>query len=315
MEKLMKNRISNLLKYLKQFGIKLTILYYIPWHFKEDSSISRKLFKYKHTAIDKYLLKKYKHIVSKYNTLGESDNKISEDATIWILWWQGEENAPEIVKKCIASVVKNRGKHKVILLDSQNITQYIDIPQHILEKYEKGIISMAALSDVIRMKLLAEYGGIWCDATIFMVKEFEKHLYSCKFYGIHMNSEKALYTQCTDAKWSLFLIASSKHGQVVSFCKDILEEYWKNHSIIIDYFLTDYVIRMAYNNISGVKRIIDTIPINNEHYAELLPLLGREFESDIWNEISDGTCFKLSWKEKDIMNIDNENSFYKKIVL
>ena len=47
---------------------------------------------------------------------------------IWIMWYQGIENAPDIVKCCIESVKENCSGHEVIVLSEQNLSEFpIDI--------------------------------------------------------------------------------------------------------------------------------------------------------------------------------------------
>ena len=36
---------------------------------------------------------------------------------------------------------------------------------------------MAHLADLIRSKLLYQYGGIWCDATMYMTDFFDENIY------------------------------------------------------------------------------------------------------------------------------------------
>ena len=36
---------------------------------------------------------------------------------IWMYWKQGEKNAPDIVRRCIASVRRHAGSYRVIVLD------------------------------------------------------------------------------------------------------------------------------------------------------------------------------------------------------
>src|SRR5690606_26477830 len=45
----------------------------------------------------------------------------SSELPIWQLWFQGEESAPAIVKRCLDSVRKFSGNRKVILLTKDNI--------------------------------------------------------------------------------------------------------------------------------------------------------------------------------------------------
>ena len=50
------------------------------------------------------LKKKYGYLVNQTDWTAKSTNLISKK--IWICWFQGEENAPDIVRMCIASVRK-----------------------------------------------------------------------------------------------------------------------------------------------------------------------------------------------------------------
>lgn len=52
------------------------------------------------------------------------------------------------------------------------MSQYIDMPTYILQKVERGLISLTHLSDIVRFKLLSCWGGTWFDATVFALKEF-----------------------------------------------------------------------------------------------------------------------------------------------
>ena len=86
---------------------------------------------------------------------------------VWVLWLQGEENAPEIVKACIASTKRAFKGYEYKVLDKSNIHDYIELPDYIEEKYKKGIITHAHYSDIVRVALLSQYGGVWVDATVY----------------------------------------------------------------------------------------------------------------------------------------------------
>ena len=47
---------------------------------------------------------------------------------VWMCWWQGLENAPDLVKACVASVQKNAGNHEVTIITLENYKEYIDVP-------------------------------------------------------------------------------------------------------------------------------------------------------------------------------------------
>ncbi len=88
---------------------------------------------------------------------------------IWLLWLQGWNSPPEIVKLVHESWKFHNPDWQIVLLDQQNLHQYVDIP---ILKFKPSLpilrtaISHAALSDIIRLKLLSIHGGVWADATL-----------------------------------------------------------------------------------------------------------------------------------------------------
>ena len=92
----------------------------------------------------------------------------SGDKYIWICWFQGMENAPELVKRCYASVKRNMPDKEIIVITKENMDHYVDFPDHILKKWKRGLITDTKMSDFLRMELLIRYGGLWMDSTIFL---------------------------------------------------------------------------------------------------------------------------------------------------
>lgn len=60
-------------------------------------------------------------IVSSYKdrTCDPNEN-IGATSPIWVCWWQGEEQMPDIVKACYHSIQKHACTHPVILITSEN---------------------------------------------------------------------------------------------------------------------------------------------------------------------------------------------------
>ncbi len=84
---------------------------------------------------------------------------------IWIAWFQGLEDAPDVVRYCYASWIEKNPDWKIILITGSNYGDYFDLDS-IVAKGLHGI-SIQQRSDILRMGLLAEYGGVWVDATCF----------------------------------------------------------------------------------------------------------------------------------------------------
>ncbi len=93
--------------------------------------------------------------------------------TIWMMWLQGLDNAPYIVQKCYASWKKLNPDWDIVFLDESNYRDYVDI-QKTLDTDNK--IEVQAKANLIRIQLLAKYGGVWIDATCFCLTPLDDWL-------------------------------------------------------------------------------------------------------------------------------------------
>lgn len=107
----------------------------------------------------------FKALVEKYKYLIKTEENISDDSPIWVMWYQGFEKAPPLVKACIHSIFDNKASHPVHLLDKYNLKSYINLPKYILKKFHNGKFTITHFSDIVRSALLSTHGGYWIDAT------------------------------------------------------------------------------------------------------------------------------------------------------
>lgn len=266
-----------------------------------------------HNKIKQYLEEKYSSVIQKY--IDKRDESSNEKTNIiWMCWWQEIENAPCIVKLCFEKVKKFAGNKKIILITKKNYRQYVDIPSYIIEKLEKGILSITHFSDILRASLLSKYGGIWMDATCLLTDNIFEDINS-KFYSVklpHNENEICI----SDGKWCIFFISGTKNNILFNFLKDFLNIYWKNENSIIDYFLADYIISIAYDNIIGVRQMIDEVPENNRLIHKLKEMLNEEFNEHEYEELlKSNKIHKLAHERKYITALPNgEETFYGHII-
>ena len=112
-----------------------------------------------------------KHKISQYQSYQPKKPASTSEKIVWQYWAQGIEHSPEIIKICLQSVNSyfSQYGYRVIYLSDNNIREYLDInPLYFKKASTKNGYSIAVLSDLIRFGLLYNYGGIWCDATIFI---------------------------------------------------------------------------------------------------------------------------------------------------
>lgn len=99
---------------------------------------------------------------------------------IWLLWLQGLSEAPFIVKKCMESWLKENPGWEVIILDQNNLGEFIDLD---LPDKKYACLPHAQKSDLVRLQLLSKYGGVWADSTTLCMKPLDEWIDNCTQSG------------------------------------------------------------------------------------------------------------------------------------
>ena len=134
--------------------------------------------------------------------------------TIWITWFQGWDSAPEICQYCLRSWEQYNPDWKIVKLDSSNYRDYVDI-ESVLPGVETNL---TAFSDVLRLFLLKEYGGVWADATLFCNRSLSTWVPGVK--------DAFLFTR-PDIMVTSWFIAAHNNSYIVDKWYGVLVEYWK----------------------------------------------------------------------------------------
>jgi len=138
--------------------------------------------------------------------------------TIWLMWLQGLDHAPHVVKECYSSWQTRNPGWRVVFLDETNVGQYVDL-EAILAK--QSHLEKPALSDIIRVKLLAEYGGVWVDATCFCQVPLDDWLNGCTTSGFFAFA-KPDRSRPIDA----WFMAASRGSYLAQKLAEATEAYW-----------------------------------------------------------------------------------------
>lgn len=226
----------------------------------------------------------------------DCDMRRSPDEPVWVFWWSGEAEAPEIVKACIRSIRRNANGHKVVVIDRNNLSEYVKLPDYIEEKHNSGKIGHAHYSDMIRLSLLAQYGGVWIDATVFISQPLPDILFESTFYTAKSVDKQAFYF--SQSRWVGYFLAGSSAFPLFAFARDMLLEYWRNTDEIVSYLLMDYIFDIAYRTIPEVKAVMDRIPDNNLDRGILMSRICEPYTKSLFDTLQNGSTFlsKLSWR-------------------
>lgn len=221
--------------------------------------IKNKIIKNKQLQYREYrrLKRKYSKIIT--DKCNDTEMKLSNK--VWILWFQGEKEAPDLVKSCIASIRNNFKDKEVIVLDEKNYKKYITFPNYIEEKFKKGIIPYAHFSDLIRITLLSKYGGTWCDATLYATSQplkvmTDSELFVFKSVSLDRDDNELIVS----SNWYMSAYSNNK---IILATKDLLFEYWRREKflthyyifhiffkIVTDYYKDDWEKVPTFNNVS-----------------------------------------------------------------
>ena len=223
-----------------------------------------------------------------------------EKVPIWCCWWQGEEQMPELVRLCHARLkqVIPSDKAELHLITLGNYREYMEIPEHILDKFEKKIITMTTMSDVLRFALLEKYGGYWLDATVFFSGDIPEEYFSGNFYCQRMvHNRELVQREACRGNWCGFSIAGPKNSVVFRFMSRAFSLWWEKYDTIIDYVLIDYLLWSGFKSVPAIHAVIDSVPDNNEDIFEMYQVLNRPYSRELWDRlIQRNVMHKLTYK-------------------
>ena len=163
---------------------------------------------------------------------------------IFTLWLQGEEQAPDIVKSCFASIRKHCTQ-PLVILDGKSIFDWITLPEAIVEKYRAGKIKPAHFADICRVELLHTYGGYWLDSTCYVSAPIPAWITEHDFF-VFMAGEKVHgnYSYIQNC-----FIRARKGSYLLEAWRAMILDYWLHEDRRVDYFQHQVMFRtlVTYN--------------------------------------------------------------------
>lgn len=263
-------------------------------------------------------LKTYLKIKRKYSsTLIKADNVITNNTflskrsnKVWVSWMQGLENAPALVQRCYRSLQENLKDREIILITSENLKDYTDMPSWVLEKYEKGLITHTHFSDLLRLELLCKHGGTWIDSTVFCSGgNIPSYMLDSDLFMFQNLKPGA---NCSSLLISSWFMTSCANNKVLMAVRELLWEYWKKEDRLIDYFLVHHFIMMALEYYKEDWQKMVQYPNSMPHI--LLLMLFEPFNQEKWDAVTSVCPFhKLTYKST-AEELAKEGTYYKYIM-
>lgn len=169
-------------------------------------------------------------------------------------------------------------------------------------------------SDVIRISLLAEYGGLWLDSTVLCTgshlatKMKDWPLFVFKMEDIDRTDEMALV--CSN-----WLISCYTNVPFIKAVRDLLYCYWENEKHVKNYFVFHLFMHMVKD---VYTEIWDEIPIYNNISPHILAFeMLNQFNEERFIDIKSMSDFhKLNRHVVDELQktFDIDNTFYQMVL-
>ena len=261
------------------------------------------------------------------------DNNLPK--TIWFLWLQGLTEAPLVVKQCYESWLKHNSDWKIIFLDEHNIADHVSLPQH--------KVTNQAYSDILRINLLAKFGGVWVDATCFCTKPLNEWLYdnmasgffaferpgpdrmisswfiACDKYNFIANAYQKVVNAYWDASPKMVYIEDSRWRFMNKYLQKQGTEVWFSAFVskvlrVHPYFWFHYLFEHVYLKDANFKELWDTSPKISSDIPHKLQFAGlfKPLSDEVKAEIDHKTAplYKLTWKYDTAKSLEKTNIDY-----
>jgi len=214
---------------------------------------------------------------------------------VYTYWHSGFTSAPEIVQACHRSLLK-QAQIDVEVLDNMRMSSFVDAPQAIIKKLQNR---QAFLTDLVRMMLLAKYGGTWVDATCFISKPLPKVQDICGESGFFTFRDVGL-----KGRISNWYLAAKPGSYVARIMTAALIKYWtekqrfEQYAFFHDIFECFYLLDSRFADEVDGALVLDRMPPH-----DLQKIMNRKFDKQRLDALLNSLgIHKLTHKMKDEKN-------------
>ena len=149
---------------------------------------------------------------------------------LWSYWKQGEDAAPDLVKSCIASWRNLNAGWDIRVLDQSSVPRFTamtGVPESIRVQH---------YTDVLRVRLLDEHGGVWADATTLCATPLDHWLPPLMQSGFFAFSRPG-----PDRVIASWFLASEPGGTLIRAWRRATDAYWLSVGRADHYYWLHYL--------------------------------------------------------------------------
>ncbi len=261
-------------------------------------------------VVEPILVKKYQGCLSERKAYyGRQSLEYGKSKIIWYCWLQGMESAPQIVKVCLESLRGHLPEREIRIVDENNWKDFIELPDYIVSRWEKGQIPPANFSDLLRLELLVRHGGTWIDSTVLCTGTEHADEYMDADLFLFQYTPKGTAAGISISNW---FISSCRYNEVLLVLRDMLFAYWKDYDCTLDYYIFHLFFSMIAKEYP--ERIAGMPYGYSMRSLALLHHWGEQFNQEWWDRLVNKVAFhKLSYRPKEELRKNSKN-YYSHII-
>lgn len=260
--------------------------------------------------VNPILINRYANLLSEQKTYYDHQElEHQRRPVVWFCWLQGMDSAPDLVRVCYNSIKRYVTDKKLVVVTQENVGEYIKLPQHIVERWERGQMPPALFADIIRLELLTRYGGTWMDATVLCTGSPSPDFLMDSDLFLYQSLRKGDRTFYGASNWFMTACANNK---VLLVLKDVITQYWRDYSCTLQYYMFHLFLIQV---VQFYPEEMAAMPRRNRKRALVLgDKLTEPYDEQTMNEIEQISCFhKLNYRIAGRMK-DASGTFYEEIV-
>jgi len=179
-------------------------------------------------------------IIVKNNKIIWKNTNINIHNPMWIYWddLNGENNRPAYISLCIDTIKKNSYDFTLIILNKNNINEYLPELEQINKIYNLEKLLLAQRVDIYRIMLLYKYGGFYLDADTILLSSPIK-LYNLldkyDYIGYGCTGNKCFPEQGYKNPSNGIMISRKKTKLMLNIFNNIINKLQSNITKNIDY--------------------------------------------------------------------------------
>lgn len=221
---------------------------------------------------------------------------------VWWCWLQGEDQAPELCRACLASIRQNLKNHEVTIITEDNYSDYVEIPSFVLEKFHKGLLTRTQLSDILRLELLIKYGGTWIDSSVLV------NGYNPNFFNKDLFVFKRLLAESTATVASSWFITSEIGNPILRTTRDLLYEYLRENDEFDRYYQIHIFFAIATEKYSTAWKKIPVYPNAMPHILQFE--IDADYNKERFDEIKSFCSIQKLTQKRDFSGLSKQSNYH-----